>query len=257
MFKLEGKNYNKFIKEKELEIVFFPNQNKKYILNDENVICDKIKILKNIGIAYYLKNTLVKFIDAINIAIYFNDEYNLFKIVYNNSFSKLENLDVDFNNNTTYIRYYDFKEEIKNLKGKKDVIYEQRNNNLEIGSIVIPKNISIKFKNIKNEKNIFLSLSNLIYCKVFDKIELNEDLNYLIDMFFEDYGYIVTKKTNIVINNISVFILKSNINNKFIKDNDIEKNSIIKNTYCKSSEFNTKEDYYNLIKILEEKKNKK
>lgn len=282
MFKIEGKNYNKYIKETELSIEFLPKPNENFILNDENVICDKIVILKHYGIVYYLRDVIVKFIDAKNILINYNDEHDLFKIIYNSDGKIIKNLDIDLTNKTTYIRYKDFSKLIKNLSRKENkILYEERNDNLDIGTVVIPKNIPFPTNlpydidieqedlDIINKNNTYIveeynterGLSNYIHntlVKNKDKIlESNEfkenlikEIKSKIKTSMEVYGYKIIEKTDLIINERPLYILESITTNAAIKEYELDENKILRNIYSDGMNFSTYEDYLEFINLV-------
>lgn len=242
MFIIKGKKNNDFIKENDLELIFEPQKNKKFIKNDENVVCDEIKILKNLGIGYYLRGILVKFINAVNVTIEYEKDDCLFKIIYNDSLSEENTI-----NKVFYIRYN--KEDKISKKS-----YKERNNNVSLGEIVLPNNVILPMKNTKNKRSISGLLSDFIFKKIYCEESLkNFDLYETIDFFFDSFGYRVIEKTDLMLEKSYVFILKSEIKEDIIQEYSLEEEKLINETYCVSNNFDTKEDYYKLIEILKEK----
>lgn len=242
MFIIKGMKNNNFTIENNLEFIFIKQKDKEFIRNDEEVVCDEIKILKNVGIGYYLKGILIKFIKAINVTIEYEEKLCFFKIIHNDNLSEKDAI-----NKISYIRY-DQKDKIS----KKT--YQERNNDVSLGTIVLPNNIILPMKNTKHKRSISGLLSDFIFKKIYNEESLkNFDLYETIDFFFDSFGYRVIEKTNLILDKSSVFILKSEIKEEIVEEYSLEKEKLINETYCETTNFDTKEDYYELIKILKEK----
>lgn len=228
-----------FITFEDLKTTFLPKNGETYINTDMSLNIDKIVIYHHCGIGIYLKNNLLNFIKCNNISIYYEEDYECLKIIYNNSaeHKKIENKNVDFLNKSIIVRY-------------SNNIYQEKNNYNEVylGEIVIPKKIINPIISNKS-KNCNLSMFDILVKNIiFILMEKDNDIKKIKEMInkiFSIYSYKVVEKTNIKINNDFLYIIDFINNDKSFKF--IHNTLFVKTLYSKREDFITLNEFYDFV----------
>lgn len=241
MFRFVGENCNseKYMENKELETIFFPEENEKFIKTDFEFLCNKIKIYKNLGIGFYLDDLELKFIKAVNVLVKFNDNFNCFEIRYNDLvYDEIQDKDFDFNNKNFYIRYSS--ESIP----KEEYHYKQ----LKKGDVVYPSNILAPLKEVTKKNTVLGCLFNLcghfiVNDKIKDKdivlekvLELGKAMEYVVEEVIDD----------------NLYIIKENFSHK---EDLFEVDKIITRSYSNISNLGTKKNIEKIIDMFLSKNN--
>lgn len=225
MFNIVGNSYEKYGKLTDLSLDLFPSQGNSYISNDFQIICDKIRIIKNVGILYYLDNTLVKIIEAKNILVYCEcDSY--IKLLYNNH----ENFDKNYS--TTYVRY-------SNMNSGKT----RKKKSLRKGTLVVPNNVCLPISS-SSPKPILSALHSVIVSSSLKKMSTRKTKN-LVTQLFNFYCYEVDGVE--FIGDTKLYLLKvskSTLDNIKDKVNAID---IVHTTYCLEKDLSTLDNLYQKI----------
>ena len=119
---------NKYIKKKDNKILIdFLDDDYYFIRNNKDIVCDKIEILNGLGIFFYYKNTLTKYIDKMFLEVDFYERYNTICVRDNHK------------NEVVVYLYY-------NNEFRPDDLYKDEftftNTKYDVGDIVYPKNVS-------------------------------------------------------------------------------------------------------------------
>lgn len=234
MFKESIENFkSNYFFNTSLKMVFSPKSKEKFIDTNLGINIDRIEIIKHCGIAFYLKNYLIKYIKAENIYVAYLKEYKSFKIIYCNDYKKkLEYKDIDFNNNTLYIKYGDFN--CNNNYSK----------NLAIGDIVLPALFEIPFKNYNN---YFCGLITNLLCEIYKKKKIDKNYVFnkeqytpLLNKIFDSFGYTIKDGLNINNNEIFLIELSDEKIKKLKEDKNIDITKIIKKSFIDKNNLLTK-----------------
>lgn len=225
-----------------LKMSFFSKEKNSFINTDFDISIDKIEVIKHSGIAFYLKNYLIKYIKADNMYVIYIKEFDCFKIIYNNDNENIENKDVDFSNNTLYIRYGNSNFENNYSK------------NISIGDIVLPLPFIVPFKNKSKKESHFSDINLNLLCRIIEESEkpnfkYNEQ-NYkpIIKCFLDAFGYKV--KDICYMNNRKLCLIELNEDKikALKKDENIDFKKIIKKAYLDEENLTTEKNILSTLK---------